>query len=1156
MRVSAVIPALAAVLLLAPALLADVTISGRVVNTAGAPLPGVAVRADDVAVRCAREACPIIASTTTRADGTFALTVPQSTIVVTADPAPPLNQSFVRADTSRGGVSSVTLRVDAETYAYLPERPPVASRITVGAPDAAGMTTIRGSAGAVPPGSYVIVTTNETGHVGWCEAGPDGSFALSHFGPPGAWLSVDADPYGLVRLAVLREAAFAGEGSLAPTATTMIRVPSAAAGPLDFAGVFKVDQGYPFAWAEGSIDRNRLAPGETLTVTGRLTVISPALAAAANPVADTNMTIELLSGAGGRPGAAVSIFSSGLLTPTGFAIERRSESFGINSFRNHPLTNVGGNRLEATLGQTYTIPADMPPGWYRPVLWIPGLAKESEQEHGLELVVTDRFSMVREKMLYLPVIRVGDPGPPRLMWTLLSETDGESYGGRVAAEDEGRFATATRIRSYPRALVVPREHRSGKPLTYRLEPFVPAAASGDRGVATCGPLVPFRFPSGSLTVSIETPDGRVETLGPAPFVQSRSRAPVSRDGRLLGLGGGHVTDTLQLSTMDPRFEIAFGQYGLHRITMTGTVEDLWGNVWIGGGTYEVYVARPLILDGSVMPGQPFEVGDAFHPAVRVIPPLPADVEVRFTLGSIETVTGGIADRFGSFNPPRAFLIDRAGEYRVDITARYRDADGTLWMGSRSYGSVVAPRDSPIVAHGRRGVEGQASIGPQWFHRTDPGLPQRPGGHVYNPFHSGDVQWMENGDAALPMITFQDPFGVVVEKLRGRDEYGFRFQEHVDAGEIPLKVSTPGNEDAHVDPGRVDLWAYSYRSVQRPLVAVREQIGEETQSLYWRFDEMYGRQPGVGRSGDLPNDFKFQFGAAVLRGRALAEPLYAIYASLFVLIPDGEGGSRVFPPFEPSRGGPLFTLKGKPIEMFFHPTALRPGAILPVGSTASFAGLLAPTLPSKVEITVTSPTGVVRTIAGRANRIGWFYDPLADFVVAEAGRWTARVQVTHDGAISSGLLQPPYPTGGVLGSRDGEFSFYAVESNAAPLQLEAMPRYVRPADGPIVFRVVPPAGWRDVQIAYTATMPGFLLEEGTTASMRYTYDATKLAADFPNLDLHDADGAAGADVVTISLLLSGSDASGARRHAARQIVLVGEELHVTPQEPHRKRRSAR
>jgi len=65
-----------------------------------------------------------------------------------------------------------------------------------------------------------------------------------------------------------------------------------------------------------------------------------------------------------------------------------------------------------------------------------------------------------------------------------------------------------------------------------------------------------------------------------------------------------------------------------------------------------------------------------------------------------------------------------------------------------------------------------------------------------------------------------------------------------------------------------------------------------------------------------------------------------------------------------------------------------------------------------------------------------------------------------------------------------------------------------------------------------------------------------AASFPNLDLHDADGYAGADTITISLLLSGTDASGVRQHYARQIVIQGEEAQMLSQHPRPKWRAVR
>src|SRR6185436_9589297 len=184
--------------------------------------------------------------------------------------------------------------------------------------------------------------------------------------------------------------------------------------------------------------------------------------------------------------------------------------------------------------------------------------------------------------------------------------------------------------------------------------------------------------------------------------------------------------------------------------------------------------------------------------------------------------------------------------------------------------------------------------------------------------------------------------------------------------------------------------------------------------------------------------------------------------------------------------------------------------------------------------------------------GWFYRPSDDFIVNEPGVWRARVRVWHDGAISTGArVTEPFPTGGALGSRDGEFYFYVVDPNAARLRLDAPGRFVQPARQPLPFVVIPPAGLTGVEVHYTTTMPGFVLEEGTLSGFVYTYDAKKLAADFPNLDLEDIDGATGADTITMSFLLSGNDASGAQRHFARQIVLQGEEILVTDTEPRRR-----
>ena len=329
-----------------------------------------------------------------------------------------------------------------------------------------------------------------------------------------------------------------------------------------------------------------------------------------------------------------------------------------------------------------------------------------------------------------------------------------------------------------------------------------------------------------------------------------------------------------------------------------------------------------------------------------------------------------------------------------------------------------------------------------------------------PFQSGDVSWLENGDSATPLVTFHDPSRQLTELLRKRiDELQVflqvpgSFTERVVVGEAPLFSSRPDGIDPFLDPTKVDFWAYSYRSVQRPIVRVREEISEDAiLSAYWRFDDRYANQIGVGAHGDLPGEFKFQYGAAVLHGSALDQSHYAIHGSLFILVSDDDPvGTRTFPPFQgngggPS-GGPLFTLKGEDIDLFIHLTGVRPGSVLETGNTFALVGAIGPTLPAQVTYTVTAPDGSKRTFSGWANEIGYYYEPGDNFIVDHPGRYTVDLQVTYDGSTSAGQVTAPFPQGHVLGTARGRFSVYVVSPHSPPLTVD-MPRHdflTAPAD---------------------------------------------------------------------------------------------------------------
>ena len=45
-----------------------------------------------------------------------------------------------------------------------------------------------------------------------------------------------------------------------------------------------------------------------------------------------------------------------------------------------------------------------------------------------------------------------------------------------------------------------------------------------------------------------------------------------------------------------------------------------------------------------------------------------------------------------------------------------------------------------------------------------------------------------------------------------------------------------------------------------------------------------------------------------------------------------------------------------------------------------------------------------------------------------------MDVTHEGGTSAGVVETPFPTGGVLGAPDGQFSFYVVDAKSKTARL--------------------------------------------------------------------------------------------------------------------------
>ncbi len=1043
----------------------------------------------------------------------------------------------------------------------VPDTPPRASLITLSAPDTNGKLTFTGRAGAAPANAIVVAITLNTGNFVEVRAGSDGAFTGSVFAPPGSTLLLRAD----TRTNWARV-----QG---PAPGTILYVPersvSQSAG-VAFSGcgwtleTNDVNRSAP-AWTfDGTINKTRLQPGEALTVAGTLRVAGAQIQSASQIRVQVLLGIERVTGPDGAGTSAVNELSSAIMTPTGLPIENNMGN--TTGFDKRGTVNmvIQPGIATAPIELTLQLHADLAAGYYLPFLSFSfeGIQLEPSPPDLIHVGAGSRLgrplntgsgSLAQHNGIYLPAIRIGDPAPPRMFWSMFVDTLNNGVRGLRAVEDQDRFGIVSRVTTNSDTFIVPRTNpATGRAYTYRLEPFLLQQALAAVASPPNPPKIPLRLPSGSLTVRIRRPDGSVQTIGPAPFAQIRMKTPVTRDGRELDQSGGFITHAYELSTMDPRFEVAFAQDGLHTITLEGSVEDIWGNVWSGGGTYEVHVARLLALDTAVLPGTGFEVGDSFTPAVVVTPPVPATVEVRLRhvrfsdpQRAVDRTVRGAANRFGYFSPAGAGLIlEDPGEYRADITASFIDAQGNLWMGSRTWGGVVASKNADIVAHGQRGPDSVPNRS-QWFFRSQTGT--LPGSdHIPFSFNSGDVSWLQKTDSVILGVRFQDLRGSIVTLLarRGAPELG-----NAAIGELPAVILRPDGLHPNLGLSRVDFWGYSYFSVQRPLVRVREGIQQYAGvgHQYWRFDDQYALQVGQGPAGDLQNDFKFQYGAIALHGSALPQPQYDIYGSLFVLVPeiDPGGGTRVLPPFQgngggPS-GGPIMKLKGQEIDLFIHLTGVRPGAVLEVGNNFSIAGAVGPPLPALVSTRVTTPAGRTLQFSGRANRVGYYYRPQDDFAVTEPGIYTVDVRVTFDGQTSAGQVTAPFPTGDVPGSANGRFFVYVVPRDSPLLTVNLPETMTVAAPGQLDITARPPAGQNLTSGHVTAMMPGFLLQTNqitaSSGALAYRYDPATLARDFPNLDLNPP-----ADVITISLFGQTANSS----YAARVLVLHGQEFfNLTP-----------
>ena len=1018
------------------------------------------------------------------------------------------------------------------------------------------MITVTGQAGAVPGSYTVFVQSLQTGEDIKTTSGSDGSFQADVLATEGSTIVVG---YGDGRVRNLME------GSSALQSTINLPRPSSPTEiPFKVAGPDTVGTGY---WvAEGTQNGWSYAPGDTIRYTIDFSYTSPNVTSSIDLEQIRirrlypQLTFSRMSDAAGDPVQAT--FIPVLMTPTGLPIfsrdgyEHNAEPFA-ETVRSIERT---ADTITMSMDFSRGIPEWLPSGYYvGRIRWNPRFIWEEPQSANLppcnEEDLLQRGAAAVQTLL--PVMRIGTPAPPRIPWMLLANTLSNGTRGTVSREDKGTFDLGNKVTFNADKFIIPKDG------SYRLEPFLPTLGfhmGGPNRVAP--PLVSLLFPSGELHVTVTHPDGTVEDLGRAPFRSART------DPRIV-FGPTSVQALYELTTLDPSFVYEFPAYGHYVVQMDGWVQDATGITYSGGGSYDVYVAETLDLDLGTFLNTPFEVGDTMSPVVHVRPGVPADVTVDFKLfpnsstrDVISKTIAGRANSYGYFHPGAAseqLSISSPGEYLVDVTASYTDQDGVLWMGSTKGASVIETPNTTLVAHGKRGIAvagTEPDSSPQWFFMKNidpPGVTgEEEGGQVpqvFYPYNTGDVQWAADGTASgiFPMITLHDPKMVTNLRLDPRNQG----KDALGELDIVFPAIQPVNLPAVQYPELIKTWAYYYTSVQRPGVTVRSFVGTgEIQRAYWQFGDPYNRQLGNGSVGDLPADVKLQYGGIVYRDPESGTYEYAIYGSMAAMISKGTTlGQRVFPPFQGAAGGPtggpLLTLNGKDIDIFFTPVGVMPGSVLETGDTFSFSGAMWPTLPSLSEITVTTPSGETITSTARANKIGYLYNPTDDFVLTETGKYTVKVTVTHDGMTSAGPVDEPYPSGDVLGSDDGTYVFYVVPSGSSNFLSLDTPRTGAKLGLTLAISSPLPSGLTDLEAHYTTNLTGTVLESGTLStrggSVSYTYDLLELNGIFPNLDPNPG------DTVVVTLAITGNDASGQPTAYASQVLLQGAYIYALAEE---------
>jgi hypothetical protein len=226
----------------------------------------------------------------------------------------------------------------------------------------------------------------------------------------------------------------------------------------------------------------------------------------------------------------------------------------------------------------------------------------------------------------------------------------------------------------------------------------------------------------------------------------------------------------------------------------------------------------------------------------------------------------------------------------------------------------------------------------------------------------------------------------------------------------------------------------------------------------------------------------------------------------------------------------------------------PGQVMNLDETLTVAGQVAPTIASRVSVTINTPSGKQVQFSGLTSAIGYFHDPANDIVVDEVGAWTISITVSPAGATSNGELEAPLPAGGVPGAINNQFMVYVTRPDTEPLTWNRGGDIdgETPTGALFNFTMNVPAGLKDTTAYRTVTMPGYILDDGilpsSTNAAPYQYSPPQLGLLFPSLEtVTKGNDASASDVVQVTFAIIGTDDTGATQVFTRTFTFLNNRI---------------